>query len=113
MGSKSAGWVLVFFTLCSSATAQDILPVSLYGGMGDCLAPAETYPYKLERSDPLYETARKDHQRYLEEMEAYVNCLDRERSEALVELQASFRLFKQNFGKDAVFRYGQSSVGQN
>ena len=105
--------VLVGILLCSPAAAQDPLPVKLYGGMGDCLAPAETYPYKLDRGDPLYETARQDHQRYLEEMESYVNCLDRERSAALAELKTSFRLFRQNFGKDAVFRYGRTRDGEN
>jgi len=109
MRSAAIGSMLATIVLCCPAQAGDIVPASLYGGVGDCLPPIETYPYKLERSDPLYDTAREDHQRYLEEMEAYVNCLDRERSEALFELQASFRLFKQNFGKDAVFRYTTNS----
>ena len=44
--------------------------------MTPCYLPVEPYPYKLEKSDPLYDTARDDHQRYLEELESYVNCLD-------------------------------------
>lgn len=99
--------------LCAPAFAQNAQPASLSLGIGNCLAPIETYPYKLNRSDPLYETARDDHQRYLEEMEAYINCLERERRDALSELQTSFRLFQQNFGKDAVFQYGQSRDRQN
>lgn len=69
--------------------AQTSVSLSITG----CYQPVETYPYKLDRAGPLYETARTDHQRYLEEMETYVNCLDRERSNALHELQSSFRLF--------------------
>lgn len=97
--------VLAILLLPGSALADDILPASLLGGLGSCLTPVETYPYQLPKSDPLYETARKDHQRYLEEMEDYVNCLDRERGTALAELRASFNLFLKNFGRDAAFKY--------
>lgn len=97
----------ILFAWCIPAHAADaVVPVSLYGGMGSCLTPAETYPYKLSKSDPLYDTAREDHQRYLEEMEDYVNCLDRERGAALDELRTSFDLFLKNFGRDAVLQYG-------
>lgn len=89
----------------NAVQADDLVPASLYGGMGSCLTPVETYPYKLPKSDPLYETALADHQRYLEELEDYVNCLDRERSSALAELRASFDQFMSNFGKDAVLKY--------
>lgn len=105
MNAKRAILALMVILCGTAAYAEDVLPASLLGMMESCLTPVETYPYRLDRSDPLYETAREDHQRYLEEMEDYVNCLDRERRNALAELQSSFRLFRQNFGKDAVFRY--------
>ena len=74
--------------------------------MTPCYLPVEPYPYKLEKSDPLYDTARDDHQRYLEELESYVNCLDWERTAALHQLKSSFELFQENFGNDAVLKYG-------
>ena len=95
------------------AEAKEPLLVTRLGGVGSCFAPEEPFPYKLNTTDPLYETAREEHQRYLEEMEAYVNCLDRERSQALSELKASFHLFQHNFGKNAVFQYGQLRARQN
>ncbi len=97
--------LLGFGSYIQAMAAEDVLPGNLPVGLGACYTPAETYPYKLERSDPLYQTAREDHQRYLEEMEDYVNCLDRERSEALNELRTSFDSFLKNFGRDAVLKY--------
>ena len=70
----------------------------------DCLLPEEPFPFKLDKSDPLYATARDEHQAYLEDLEAYVKCLDQERLFAFEELKSSYRLFKDNFGKDAVYR---------
>lgn len=70
-----------------------------------CLPPLRPYPYKLEQADPLYATAREEHQAHLEGMEDYVNCLDRERAVALAQLHLSYRLFKTNFGDDAVLSY--------
>lgn len=99
-------WILLFVWCPISANAQDTpLPVSFIDGLGSCYAPAEPFEYKLEKSDPLYDTARDEHQRYLEELEDYINCLDLERSGALTELRSSFDLFIDNFGQDAVLRY--------
>lgn len=75
-------------------------------GIAACFSPPEPFPYKLEQSDPLYEAARAEHQAHLEGLEDYVNCLDHERSVALGELSASFDLFLENFGRDAVLSYG-------
>jgi len=79
-----------------------------YGSLeiGICFPPPEPYPYKLEKSDPLYEAARHEHQAHLEGMEDYVNCLDRERGAALNQLRSSFDLFLLNFERDAVLSYG-------
>ena len=90
----------------NGAHAQDhIQTVPSVGSVLVCDPPVEAYPYKLASDDPLYQTALKDHQRYLEELEAYVNCLERERAAALGELGSSFELFMENFGKDAVLSY--------
>ncbi len=98
--------VIFSFWFPLSVNAQDnSLPVSLIDGLGSCYAPAEPFEYKLEKSDPLYDTARDEHQRYLEELEDYINCLDLKRSAALTELRTSFDLFIDNFGEDAVLRY--------
>lgn len=70
----------------------------------ECFLPEEPFPYKLTKSDPLYETSRDEHQRYLEDLEAYVKCLDQERAYAFEQLRSSFQLFNDNFGKDAVYR---------
>lgn len=88
--------------------ASELSPVNLFDGMGSCLPPEQPFPYKLNKSDPLYDTARNEHQRYLEDMEDYINCLDRERVDALNELTTSFNLFRENFGKDGVFIYGNN-----
>ena len=72
--------------------------------MAECFTPKEPFPYKLSKSDPLYDAARDEHQTYLEDLESYVKCLDQERSIAYDQLKSSFNLFKQNFGKDAVYR---------
>lgn len=92
----------------TAASADDrLLAVRFDGGLGACYAPAEPFPYKLSKSDPLYETARDEHQDYLEALEDYVNCLELERRDALEALRSSFALFQTNFGRDAVLRYGQ------
>lgn len=101
---------VIFITLLSLlspviASAQEQSGIRFFD-LGACYQPVETYPFKLDKSDPLYETARADHQRFLEEMEAYVNCLDKERIAALNAFRASYDLFVTNFGADAVFRYG-------
>lgn len=89
----------------TSAHAQNVTEVSLVSGE-TCLPPDDPYPYKLPKSDPLYDTARDEHQEHLESLEKYVNCLDRERGAALDQLRSSFNLFLNNFGEDAVLRYG-------
>lgn len=90
------------------ATAMAVAAQDSFGsfGMGNCFPPPDPYPYKLDKSDPLYEAAREEHQAHLEGLEDYVNCLDRERSVALAELRSSFDLFMANFGRDAVLSYG-------
>lgn len=94
--------------LFQGAVAQEqIKKASLPLGLGACYTPVEPFLYKLDKSDPLYDTARDEHQRYLEELEDYVNCLDRKRSEAIDALRTSFNLFKSNFGLDAVFKYAK------
>ena len=70
-----------------------------------CLEPLEPLPFRLERSDPLYPAALDEHRRYLEAMEDYVNCLDRERFVALSLFRESYRQFREFFGKDARFEY--------
>lgn len=86
---------------------ENISRVALVNGAGFCFVPTETFTFKIDKSDPLYETARDDHQRYLEELEQYVKCLDEERKHAISEFRSSFKLFTENYGKDAVFRYSQ------
>jgi len=72
---------------------------------GTCMVPEEPYPFRMQKSDPLYEIARDEHQIYLEGMEYYIRCIESERANAVAQLTYSFRLFQQNFGKDAVFKY--------
>ena len=45
------------------AEAKEPLLVTRLGGVGSCFAPEEPFPYKLNTTDPLYETAREEHQR--------------------------------------------------
>jgi len=73
--------------------------------LGTCMVPEEPYPYRMQKSDPLYEIARDEHQVYLEGMEYYIRCIDSERANAVAQLTYSFKLFQQIFGKDAVFKY--------
>lgn len=104
--------LIVAFSLLAILPNHPAIAQSLYGGVGSCFPPDEPFPYKLSRSDPLYDTARDEHQRYLEQMEDYVNCLDRERGVALGELRTSFNQFKNYFGKDAVLRYAAEKLGK-
>ena len=76
---------------------------------GPCIEPFEPFPYPLERSDPLYPTALDEHRHYLEAMEDYVNCLDRERGRALGALREAFERFRTWFGPDAKFEYDAAS----
>lgn len=98
-------WILLITCFPLSVNAQEGLFTVSIDGLGSCYAPAEPFEYKLEKSDPLYDTARDEHQRHLEALEDYINCLDLERSDALTELRSSFDLFIDNFGEDAVLRY--------
>jgi len=102
---KRVAAVVLLSTICSfhAARAQD-------GSMNLCLPPEEPFPYRLSRSDPLYDTARGEHQAYLEGMEDYIRCLDGERDFALKQLRISFRQFMHYFGKDAVFHYPARKV---
>ena len=72
---------------------------------GPCVEPIEPLPFRLERADPLYAAALDEHRHYLEAMEDYVNCLDRERFVALSMFQESYRQFRAFFGDDAKFEY--------
>jgi hypothetical protein len=105
MRLPSVAICLIVFLPAHFAMADNAFPASLYGEMGDCYAPPEPFGDKLSKSDPLYEAARQEHQEYLEDLEDYVNCLDRERGAALGDLRSSFNLFVENFGDDAVLRY--------
>lgn len=79
---------------------------------GTCFVPEEPYPFKLQKSDPLYEIAREEHQAYLEGMEIYIRCIDSDRADALAQMTYSFRQFQQNFGKDAVFKYPAGKISK-
>ena len=91
------GRTALLLALLVSAEAQ--------GAATACLEPLEPLPFRLERSDPLYPAALDEHRRYLEAMEDYVNCLDRERFVALSMFKKSFRQFNEFFGDDARFEY--------
>lgn len=71
----------------------------------DCVEPIEPLPFRLERTDPLYPAALNEHRRYLEAMEDYVNCLDRERFAAISLLRESYEQFRAFFRDDAHFEY--------
>lgn len=70
-----------------------------------CLEPPPPFPYALERSDPLYAAALDDHRRYLEALEDYVNCLERERAAAFTAFREASDRFHRFFGDDAVLVY--------
>lgn len=93
--------------------SESVKHVALVNGAGFCYIPVETFTFKIDKSDPLYETARDDHQRYLEELEQYVKCLDDERKQAVSEFRSSFKLFTENYGKDAVMRYSEEREDNN
>ena len=95
---------LLTFCLANPSLAD---PTTLrYGSLdlGGCYIPTPPFEYKLAKSDSLYDAARDEHQQYLKDMERYINCLERERRAAFFELDESFKLFRQNFGSDAVFK---------
>lgn len=98
---------MLFAALLLSATMHPpaAMSQSYDSGVGSCLGPIEPFPYKLSEADPLYEAARDEHQKYLEDIEGYVKCLDEERAAAIAAFKDSYKLFRENFGSDAVFRY--------
>lgn len=96
--------------LILAATLQTGNVAAQFQELGTCFVPAEPYPYKLPKSDPLYEIARDEHQAYLESMELYIRCIDSERAVAVAQLTYSFKQFQQNFGKDAVFKYSAENI---
>lgn len=71
---------------------------------GECYLPEKPIDYGLARTDPLYEFARDEFQTYLEELEAYLRCLEHERSTAFYELRDGYEEFQRIYGADAVFR---------
>lgn len=113
MSKTSIALALIAILQAQPIKAEELHSVSLLGGVGACYPPEEPFPFKLDKQDPLYETARDEHQRYLEGMEDYINCLDRERVDALAALTNSFNLFRKNLGKDGAFKYSNHSrLGQ-
>ncbi|MGB7336893.1 MAG: hypothetical protein WBD01_13995 [Salaquimonas sp.] len=97
--------LLAFSVLNSFSVIKAFAQSYVGNNAGSCLSPEEPYPFKLAKSDPLYEASRDEHQAYLENLESYINCLDLERRNAIHMLGASFDLFRQNFGADGVFRF--------
>lgn len=109
-------WVSAIFgvIITSPVPIDDLLAKQLINGAGYCYVPVEAFEFHLPKSDPIYEAARDDHQRYLEELEQYIKCLDEERLNAVSEFKKSFRAFQDNYGQDAVFRYkGERTSRQN
>lgn len=92
------------FTMTLSALAL-LVSASIATAATPCLEPIEPLSFRLDRTDPLYPAALDEHRRYLEEMEDYVNCFDRERFVALSMLRESFGRFNEFFGADANFEY--------
>lgn len=70
-----------------------------------CLEPLEPLSFQISKEDPLYDAALAEHRQYLEDMEVYVNCLDRERFVALSMFTESFERFREFFGDDGTFIY--------
>lgn len=67
-----------------SVTAGLLHPALAAAQGFSCLEPEEPYAYHLDKSDPLYQTARDEFQTYLEEMERYLLCLEQERAGAFI-----------------------------
>jgi len=72
---------------------------------GYCLEPPEPFLDALSRNDPLYGTARDEAQRYFEDMEDYLRCLEHERAAAYARLTRNYQIFQQNFKNEAAFEY--------
>lgn len=76
-------------------------------GHPSCILPFEPYQYKIDKKSDreFYDFTRDEFQTYLEELEVYMRCLEAERAIRLEELRSAYKLFKRNFGPDAVFKY--------
>ena len=76
-------------------------------GQEICAAPMEPFDIEInKKQEPdLYEFVRSQYQRYLEEMETYLRCLEQERKFGLERLTKINKQFQDKFGDDAVFRY--------
>ncbi|MEM8863321.1 MAG: hypothetical protein AAGD96_33845 [Chloroflexota bacterium] len=76
-------------------------------GQEICATPMEPFDIEInKKQEPdLYEFIRSQYQRYLEEMETYLRCLEQERKFGLERLTKINKQFQDKFGDDAVFRY--------
>ena len=76
-------------------------------GQGFCFPPAEPPEISIDKKQEpeLYEHVRSEFQIYLEEMEAYLRCLEQERKFGLERLVEINKQFLEKFGEDAVFKY--------
>lgn len=76
-------------------------------GFTPCTLPAEPYLYKIDKQlDPeFYAFSRDEFQTYFQDTEKYLRCLESERANKIEELRNTYKIFKQNYGEDAVFKY--------
>lgn len=90
-------------------------PAHARGQGFSCIEPAEPFPYQVDKSlEPeLYDFTRQEFQTYLENMETYLRCLEQERAGQLAKLGEMYRLYKQNYGEDAIFKYDQTHTSQD
>lgn len=82
-------------------------PALAFGQVG-CLPPEEPFPYEPPNDDPeLRALINEQYQDYVREVEAYLNCLNREGARAREEAQAVIERWVRYYGDAAALRFEQ------
>lgn len=71
-----------------------------------CLPPLEPYPYEPPRDDPeLRQMIDEEYQAYIDDIEAYMRCLQDESSRAMTEAREVLQRWTKYYGQDAGMKY--------
>ena len=78
-------------------------PATAWSQGSFCYRPAPPYPFEPPRDDPgFYAFINEQYQRYLVDMQDYINCLNEEQHDAFEESQHVLQRWLDYFGDDAV-----------
>lgn len=84
------------------AVAAFLTMVSIAWSQAACYRPVQPYPFAPPADDPeFYAYVNGEYQRYMLEMETYLNCLNVEQASAFQEVEVVMDRWIEHFGDDA------------